>query len=74
MNATTRTALALLWLIVLIAVGFFVSQRLELSGDLRKFMPGQDGSRRVARRRADRAAGRRQAMRSFTTRYGIRLA
>jgi predicted exporter len=39
MNATTRTALALLWLIVLIAVGFFVSQRLELSGDLRKFMP-----------------------------------
>jgi predicted exporter len=39
MNATTRTALALLWLIVLVAVGFFVSQRLELSGDLRKFMP-----------------------------------
>jgi predicted exporter len=39
MNATTRTALAVMWLIVLIAVGFFVSQRLELSGDLRKFMP-----------------------------------
>lgn len=39
MNATTRTALALLWLIVLIGAAFFVSQRLELSGDLRKFMP-----------------------------------
>lgn len=39
MNATSRTALALLWLIVLIGAAFFVSQRLELSGDLRKFMP-----------------------------------
>lgn len=39
MNATARTALALLWLIVLVAAGFFVSQRLELSGDLRRFMP-----------------------------------
>ncbi len=44
MNATTRTALALLWLIVLVAVGFFVSQRLELSGDLRKFMPSAQTS------------------------------
>lgn len=39
MTATARTALALLWLIVLIGAAFFVSQRLELSGDLRKFMP-----------------------------------
>jgi predicted exporter len=39
MTATRRTALALVWLIVLIGVGWFISQRLQVSGDLRKFMP-----------------------------------
>jgi predicted exporter len=39
MKATHRIALAALWLAILIAVGFAISQRLELSGDLRKFMP-----------------------------------
>ena len=39
MNAGRRLALALLWLAALVVVGWAVSQRLQLSGDLRKFMP-----------------------------------
>ena len=42
MTATRRTALALVWLIVLIGVGAFVSGRLQVSGDLRKFMPSAE--------------------------------
>ncbi|MFZ5636273.1 MAG: MMPL family transporter [Pseudomonadota bacterium] len=42
MTATTRTGLALLWLIVLIAAAIGISQRLQLSGDLRKFMPSAE--------------------------------
>ena len=37
--ARTRIALALLWLALLAVAGWAISQRLELSGDLRKFMP-----------------------------------
>jgi predicted exporter len=39
MTASWRTSLALLWLALLFAAGWAVSQRLEMSGDLRKFMP-----------------------------------
>ncbi len=39
MKMSYRLALALVWLAVLVAVGFAISQRLQLSGDLRKFMP-----------------------------------
>ncbi len=39
MTPTRRTALALVWLIVLIGAGVFISGRLQVSGDLRKFMP-----------------------------------
>jgi predicted exporter len=39
MTASRRLALALLWLGLLVAAAFAISQRLELSGDLRKFMP-----------------------------------
>ena len=42
MTATRRTALALVWLIVLIAGGFFIGDRLQVSGDLRKFMPSAE--------------------------------
>ncbi|HKN77633.1 MAG TPA: hypothetical protein VJW16_00560, partial [Lysobacter sp.] len=34
-----RLALALLWLAVLVVAGWAISQRLDLSGDLRRFMP-----------------------------------
>src|SRR5688500_972047 len=37
--ARTRIALALLWLALLAVAGCAIGQRLELSGDLRKFMP-----------------------------------
>ncbi len=37
--AKTRIALALLWLALLAAVGFWLTSRLSMSGDLRKFMP-----------------------------------
>ena len=42
MTATRRTALALVWLIVLIGAGVFISGRLQVSGDLRKFMPSAE--------------------------------
>ena len=65
MSATLRTALALVWLIVLIAAGFFIGNRLQVSGDLRKFMPGRRDSRRDAEPEAARAAGRGKAARTF---------
>ena len=39
MTPARRTALALLWLAALLVAGWLVGQRLELSGDLRRFMP-----------------------------------
>jgi predicted exporter len=39
MTAAWRLALSLLWLALLVVIGWSVSQRLEMSGDLRKFMP-----------------------------------
>ncbi len=42
MTATRRTVLALVWLAVLAGVGYAISQRLHVSGDLRKFMPSAE--------------------------------
>ncbi|MFE0501159.1 MMPL family transporter [Lysobacter soli] len=39
MSATRRLALALLWLALLALLALFVAPRMQLSGDLRKFMP-----------------------------------
>jgi len=39
MGSTRRLALALLWLVLLAVLALFVAPRLQLSGDLRKFMP-----------------------------------
>jgi predicted exporter len=39
MKPMHRLAFALIWFAVLIAAGFAISQRLQVSGDLRKFMP-----------------------------------
>lgn len=42
MTATRRTVLALVWLAVLTIAGYAISQRLHVSGDLRKFMPSAE--------------------------------
>ena len=39
MSSGQRTALALLWLALIAVAGWAIGQRLQLSGDLRKFMP-----------------------------------
>lgn len=39
MTSRTRIALALVWLALLVVMGVWVSERLHLSGDLRRFMP-----------------------------------
>ena len=39
LNPGRRLALALLWLAVLLVAGWAVGQRLQVTGDLRKFMP-----------------------------------
>ncbi|MEP6906464.1 MAG: hypothetical protein ABI858_00565 [Pseudoxanthomonas sp.] len=42
LTARGRIALALLWLALLAVAGWAISQRLQLSGDLRKFMPAAE--------------------------------
>ena len=39
LTPSRRLALALLWLVLLLGAGWLVGQHLQLSGDLRKFMP-----------------------------------
>src|SRR5690606_33254612 len=39
MSARTRLALALLWLALLLLAGWWLGRHLQLSGDLRRFMP-----------------------------------
>ena len=60
MKPTTRLTLAAIWLALLVGAAFLVSQRLQLSGDLRKFMPGRDGKKRTVPSKAARAACARQ--------------
>ncbi len=42
MTATRRTVLALIWLSILVVAAFFIGERLQVSGDLRKFMPSAE--------------------------------
>lgn len=42
MSPRARLGLALLWLAALVAAGFWAGQRLQLSGDLRAFMPAPE--------------------------------
>ena len=51
-----RLTLALLWLVLLVVAGWVVGQRLQLSGDLRKFMPRPWKARSAAATRAAAAA------------------
>ncbi|MBD1473089.1 hypothetical protein GUH21_17760 [Xanthomonas citri pv. citri] len=39
LNANRRIGLALLWLALLAVAGFWLSETLKVTGDLRKFMP-----------------------------------
>ncbi len=42
MSAARRTAWAMLWLLVLIGAALWIGARLQISGDLRKFMPSAE--------------------------------
>lgn len=42
MKPAARLALALLWLLVLVAAAWLIGGRLQMSGDLRKFMPAAE--------------------------------
>lgn len=42
MKPATRLTLAAIWLALLVGAAFLISQRLQLSGDLRKFMPSAE--------------------------------
>src|SRR3546814_16003077 len=42
MNAHPRIAFALLWLAALLLAGWWISAHLQLTGDLRKFMPAPE--------------------------------
>ncbi|MFC3550686.1 hypothetical protein ACFOLC_06605 [Lysobacter cavernae] len=61
LTARMRIALALLWMLLLVLAGWAVSQRLELSGDLRKFMPAHDTSGRAEKPDAAPAANETSA-------------
>jgi predicted exporter len=44
MTSGHRLGFALAWLALLLVAGWFVGQHLQLSGDLRKFMPPGDST------------------------------
>ncbi len=56
LTSRQRLALALLWLALLLGAGWLVGQHLQLSGDLRKFMPRQVETPLDARSQAAAAA------------------
>ncbi|WP_104571089.1 hypothetical protein [Xanthomonas arboricola] len=61
LNANRRIGLALLWLALLAVAGFWLSETLKVTGDLRKFMPARSKGKAPAQPDAARAAGRRSA-------------
>ncbi|WP_349782778.1 hypothetical protein [Xanthomonas arboricola] len=61
LNANRRIGLALLWLALLAVAGFWLSETLKVTGDLRKFMPARSKGKAPGQPDAARAAGRRSA-------------
>lgn len=61
LNANRRIGLALLWLALLAVAGFWLSETLKVSGDLRKFMPALSKLKALLLPDAGRAAGARSA-------------
>jgi hypothetical protein len=59
MTSTRRLLLALAWLAALLLAGFLLGRHLELSGDLRKFMPTRLNVRRAVMPEAASAASDR---------------
>jgi predicted exporter len=62
MSSSRRLLLALLWLALLAVAGWRIGQRLELSGDLRKFMPAHAASRSPVQLHAARGAEGHRAL------------
>jgi len=61
MSARLRITCALLWLGLLLLAGWWISAHLQLTGDLRKFMPAQDTPGRGRDAEAARAACENEA-------------
>ncbi|AJQ89432.1 hypothetical protein ACQR5V_06435 [Xanthomonas oryzae pv. oryzicola] len=61
LNANRRIGLALLWLALLAVAGFWLSETLKVTGDLRKFMPALRKNKAPLQPDAARAAGVRSA-------------
>ncbi|MEQ7417692.1 hypothetical protein ABQF04_19275 [Xanthomonas campestris pv. campestris] len=61
LNANRRIGLALLWLALLAVAGFWLSETLKVSGDLRKFMPALSKLKALLLPDAGRAASARSA-------------
>ncbi|MGD4907128.1 hypothetical protein VWT83_07600 [Xanthomonas citri pv. citri] len=61
LNANRRIGLALLWLALLAVAGFWLSETLKVTGDLRKFMPALRKNNASLQPDAARAAGGRSA-------------
>ncbi|WP_349656305.1 hypothetical protein [Xanthomonas sp. 10-10] len=62
LNANRRIGLALLWLALLVVAGFWLSETLKVTGDLRKFMPALRRKKTPKWPDAARAAGGRPAI------------
>ncbi|KLD72608.1 hypothetical protein [Xanthomonas pisi] len=62
LNANRRIGLALLWLALLVVAGFWLSETLKVTGDLRKFMPALRSKKTPKLPDAARAAGGRPAI------------
>ncbi|WP_369935040.1 hypothetical protein [Xanthomonas tesorieronis] len=56
LSSKARISLALLWLVLLTVAGIWLGNVLQVSGDLRKFMPARGSRRRFASPDAARAA------------------
>ncbi|MFA1263924.1 hypothetical protein ACDI97_21670 [Xanthomonas axonopodis pv. fascicularis] len=61
LNANRRIGLALFWLALLAVAGFWLSETLKVTGDLRKFMPALRKNNASLQPDAARAAGGRSA-------------
>nr|WP_161632297.1 hypothetical protein [Xanthomonas citri] len=61
LNANRRIGLALLWLALLAVAGFWLSETLKVTGDLRKFMPALRKNNASLQPDAARAASGRSA-------------
>ncbi|WP_234883768.1 hypothetical protein, partial [Xanthomonas perforans] len=74
LNANRRIGLALFWLALLAVAGFWLSETLKVTGDLRKFMPALRKNNASLQPDAARAAERPPAARATSAFVGNRRA